>query len=81
LLGAGPLRRLPRRERLAWERWGPLIRVLPGVEAWSAAERSAEAAVIFAKGGRQESDFVRRFDGHRRLREAVLRLARAAGAG
>lgn len=81
LLGAGPLRRLPRRERLAWERWSPLIRALPGVESWTAAERSAAAAVIFAKGARQESDFVRRFDGHRRLRGAVLRLSRTNGPG
>jgi hypothetical protein len=32
---------------------------------------------VKAKGGRRESDFVRLFDRHRRLRRAVLRLAAA----
>jgi len=30
---------------------------------------------VRAKGGRRESDFVRLFDSHRRLRRAMLRLA------
>jgi len=63
-------------ERLAWERWGPLLLLLPGVEEWSAAERRAAVAVVRAKGGPRESVFARRFDAHRRLRAAVRRLAR-----
>jgi hypothetical protein len=30
---------------------------------------------VRAKGGRRESEFVKRFDGHRKLRAAVLRLS------
>ena len=67
-------------ERLAWRRWSPLVHVLPGVSRWAAADRRALVAVIRAKGGRRESEFVWRFDRHRRLREAVRRLALAEDA-
>jgi hypothetical protein len=62
-------------ERLAWRRWGPLVAVLPGLDRWSLKDRKALARVIMAKGGRRESDYVRAFDAHARLREAVRRLA------
>ncbi len=61
-------------EKLAWERWGPLVMALPGVKRWSAANRRALARVIRAKGGRRESDFVTLFDGHPLLRRAVLKM-------
>jgi hypothetical protein len=67
-------------ERLAWQRWSPLILVLPGVEGWSAAERTALAAVARSKGGRRESDYVRAFDRHAKLRAALLELAVATPA-
>jgi hypothetical protein len=66
-------------EKLAWERWAPLVLVLPGVERWTRPQKRALAAVIRAKGGRRESDFVARFDAHRRLRAALVRLARPDG--
>jgi hypothetical protein len=62
-------------ERLAWQRWSPLMLVLPGVATWSAAEREALAAVARAKGGRAESDYVRRLDAHGKLRRALRTLA------
>jgi hypothetical protein len=62
-------------ERLAWERWSPLLLALDGVERWPAGDRRALVQVVKAKGGRRESDFVRLFDGHRRLRRAVFTLA------
>ena len=65
-------------ERLGWRRWSPLVLALPGLERWSPAERRAVAAVVRAKGGRRESDYVRRFDAHRKLRRALLRLATPA---
>jgi hypothetical protein len=74
LLGLRSLSSLSRGERLAWDRWAPLVMLLPGVRGWSASERRALADVVRAKGGRRESDFVRLFDGHRRLRAAVVRL-------
>jgi hypothetical protein len=62
-------------ERLAWERWSPLILALDGLERWPAADLKALARVVRAKGRRRESEFVRLFDRHRRLRRAMLRLA------
>jgi hypothetical protein len=62
-------------ERLAWERWAPLVLTLPGVERWSRAERRALVGIVRAKGGRRESDFVARFDAHQPLRRAVVELA------
>jgi hypothetical protein len=63
-------------ERLAWDRWAPLLTMLPGIERWTPAQRRAAVKVVRAKGGQRESDFVRLFDAHRRLRNAVARLAR-----
>ena len=51
---------------------------LPEVRRWNAADKLALAEVIRAKGGRRESDFVRRFDAHARLRSALAALARRA---
>jgi len=75
LLGLRSLATLPPGERLAWDRWSPLILALPDIENWSGTERRAAARVVRAKGGRRESEFVRRFDRHPRLRAAVLKLA------
>lgn len=74
LLGVGSWRRLPPGERLAFRRWAPLVRVLPGVESWPLAARRQLARVIRAKGGRRESDFVRLFDAHRSLRKVLRNL-------
>jgi hypothetical protein len=75
MLGAGPGREWSVGERQAWGRWSPLLLVLPGVAGWRAGEKRALVEVVRAKGGRRESDFVLRFDRHRRLREALRRLA------
>jgi hypothetical protein len=72
--GAGAFAGMSSGERLALERWAPLAVILPGVGAWTAAERRALGRVIRAKGGRSEADFVRAFDRHSRLRSALLRL-------
>ena len=74
LLGVASLRSFSGAERQAWERWAPLIRILPGVGRWSAVAKRALVRVVRAKGGRRESDFVHRFDAHDRLRGAILRL-------
>jgi hypothetical protein len=79
LLGVRSFRRFSAGQRLWWERWSPLVMALPGVTRWSTANRRALADVVRAKGGRRESEFVSLFDGHRRLRSAVLVLARDEG--
>ena len=75
MLGVRSMSRWSRGERLWWDRWSPLMMTLPGVVRWSASNKRALVRVVRAKGGRRESDFVRLFDRHRRLRAAVLRLA------
>ncbi len=62
-------------ERLAFRRWAPIVGILPGVERWTADERSALADVIRKKGGRYESDYVLAFNAHPKLRRAITKLA------
>lgn len=75
LLGVRSRRGWSAGERLVWERWAPLVLVLPGVARWKIADQRALVEVIRAKGGVSESAFVRKFDAHRRLRSALRRLA------
>jgi hypothetical protein len=65
-------------ERLAWERWSPLIVMLPGISGWRPQEKRALVQVIRAKGGRRESDYLMLFNKHRRLQRALLKLAQEA---
>jgi hypothetical protein len=73
-LGLSRTPRLAPGERSAFERWSPLIALLPGLESWSAAERGALLRVALAKGGRRESDYVLAFDRHAKLRRALRTL-------
>jgi len=66
-------------ERMWWDRWAPVVMCLPGVERWSPADRRALVQVIRAKGGRSESDYVRRFDAHPRLGRALQRVTQEVG--
>jgi hypothetical protein len=77
VLGDAPGRGWSAGERTAFERWAPLVVLLPGVQDWSVEERRALVAVIRAKGGRRESDFVRAFDAHAKLRQAMRALVMA----
>jgi hypothetical protein len=63
--------------RVAWTRWAPIVTGLPGIEQWSADERSAPAAIVLAKGGRRDGDYLARFDAHPKLGAALRRLTRA----
>ena len=74
-LAVRDLRRWGRAERAMFRRFSPLVVALPGLAAWSRAERNALARLIRVKGGARESDYVRLFDAHPRLRRALLRLA------
>ena len=75
-LGCPAWRRLPAGERMFWERWAPIVALLPQIDEWSSAEKRALVEIIRAKGGRRESDFVARFDAHPRLGAALVALAR-----
>jgi hypothetical protein len=75
LLGIRSFRGFTAGERLAWKRWSPLILTLPGVERWTREEKRALAKVARSKGGRWETDYLRLFNEHRKLRRALLELA------
>ena len=73
LTGLRSLRGFSAGERLAWQRWSPVVVfVLKGVSRWSAAERRALARVIRAKGGRDEAEFIARFAAHPKLERALF---------
>ncbi len=78
LLGARAIASWTRGERLAFERWAPLVTILPGIERWSKEQRKQLLDVVRAKGARRESEFVARFDRHARLRQAIVELCRQA---
>ncbi|MHC4952979.1 MAG: hypothetical protein ACYTGZ_03755 [Planctomycetota bacterium] len=75
LLDVKTLRKLTPGERIAWERWAPLVLAIPGLRNWTPRQRRALRDVMLAKGGQRESDYVRLFDRHKRLRIALLQLA------
>ena len=76
LLGVRSTKRWTAGERLTWRRWSPLMLALPGIESWTGPEKRALAGIVRAKGGRRESDYVPLFNRHRRLRRALLDLAK-----
>ena len=59
-------------ERLAWQRWSPLILTLPGIARWSAPNRRALVGIVRAKGGISETEFVARFNAHPLLGRALF---------
>ncbi|MFC1799844.1 hypothetical protein ACFL2Z_02925 [Candidatus Eisenbacteria bacterium] len=75
LLGLRSLRRFTSGERLAWDRWSPVIVALKGIKGWSPAQKRALVDVVRAKGGQRESRFVDLFDRHHRLQKAIARLS------
>jgi hypothetical protein len=62
-------------ERMALKRWSPMILALPGVERWAREDKLALAKVARSKGGRRETDYMRLFNAHKKLRRALLKLA------
>lgn len=63
-----------RGERLLWRRWAPMLAAASPIARWSAADRRALVALVRAKGGRDEREFLVAFAAHARLRR-LLRIA------
>jgi hypothetical protein len=68
-------------EQLMWHRLSPVVAAMGGVGNWPKADRDALIAVIRAKGGAHEAEYVRLFDAHKRLRQAVARFAKKVANG
>ena len=66
-------------ERAVWRGWAPLLAQCPAIASWPAAERARVVAVLRAKA-RDEFAFQVRLCAHRRLADALARLARDAAA-
>jgi len=73
-LGVRSLRGWSAGERLWLRRWAPLIEAVPRIERWRVTERRALVALVRAKGGRRESDYVRLSEAHRHWSDALLAL-------
>jgi hypothetical protein len=76
LLRAGSWRGFPPDERQAWQRFSPVVLMLPGIAHWSVADRRALAALMRAKGSRRETTFVDLANQHPRFNRALAALAR-----
>jgi hypothetical protein len=76
-LKAAPPRRASKEILAAWRNWSAVVALLPGIESWSPDERNQVARVITAKGSRHDSDYLMRFDGHRKLGPLLRRITRA----
>lgn len=61
-------------ERNALRVLAPVIAALPGIEAWTAAERQAAVVVVRAKGGRRDVEFAQWLSAHPRLGRAMASL-------
>ncbi|MBM3746150.1 MAG: hypothetical protein FJW34_10155 [Acidobacteria bacterium] len=60
--------------RRAFTHWAPVLALIPDLARWSEAEKRAVAAILRAKGGAEESRYLRLMQAQPRLRRAVLRL-------
>lgn len=75
LIGLESLEGFSAAERLAWQRWAPIVASMPGLSHWSPAERRALADVVRAKGARRETTFVEQFAKHKKLARALFGAA------
>lgn len=61
-------------ERLAFENLALVLALIPDLARWTDDEKSAIARIARAKGGADESHYVRLLQKQRRLRDAIIRL-------
>lgn len=78
-LGLRSLADWSRAETLGLYRLMPLIAALRGLESWTPAEKRSAVAVLRAKGGPQERDFLRLLDAHPKLGAAIMALLATRG--
>ncbi len=74
-VGLASLNSLSRSQRIAWDRWSPMLMMLPGLSQWSAENKRGLIEIVKAKGGRSEIEFVTLFDNHRLLWRAIWKLS------
>lgn len=75
-LPMGAIRSSDTTKRNVWTAWAPIVELLPGIDQWSQDERRELVAVILAKAGRRDTDYLRLFNRHPRLGNALYELIR-----
>ena len=75
-VGLSSLNNLTRPQRMAWNRWSPMLVALPGLSRWSDANKRALIEIIKAKAGRREIEYVNLFDRHPLLPKVIWKLSR-----
>jgi hypothetical protein len=76
LLGVDDIESWPDAERLSFVRLSPMVKVVPGIGDWPAADKAALAALLRAKGRVCEADYARQLMKHSRFREALTAMSR-----
>jgi hypothetical protein len=59
------------------EGWAAVLSLIPGLEQWSAQDKHALAAILRAKSGSEEIEYVRLMTRHAKLRQEVAELGSA----
>ncbi|MEK7408713.1 MAG: hypothetical protein AAB225_26915, partial [Acidobacteriota bacterium] len=77
LRGGWDLGRWNDAERRVLAEWAPLLALLPGLGRSRAEDKQRLGAILRAKAGAEEADYLRLMQPHARLREAVIRLGSA----
>lgn len=62
-------------EKLAWERWSPLVVSMPEIANWKREQKKALVEIIRAKGGKSELGFVRLVNRHPLLSRSIVTLS------
>jgi hypothetical protein len=75
-LGLGSLRTWSESEKTALARWAPLLVQVPGLARWNGGDRAHLAAIVRAKGGGSERDYIRLCQSHPRLLAGFRQVAR-----
>jgi hypothetical protein len=71
------LRRATPAELRAWANWAPIVSLMPDLEQWTEEEKVDLMKVILAKAGRRDTDYLRLFDRHPKLADALRELTGA----
>ncbi|MGH9891694.1 MAG: hypothetical protein ACREA0_06875, partial [bacterium] len=75
-VASGDLRQATPVELRAWENWAPIVALMPGLELWTDDEKLDLVKIILAKGGPRDTDYLRLFDRHLKLSDALRRQTR-----
>ncbi len=68
-------------ERRAFEGFAPVLDRISDLRRWKTEDRRGVAAILRAKAGRTEREYLRRMQRHRRLRETLIRLGSGRPSG